>query len=539
MQLVVVIGMHRSGTSLAMQALAALGVEVGEALIGADAHNPRGYLEAAQVVALHDDLLGDLGRGWGTPEHLLPLPPGWGRSAAGRRAQARIAAVLEARIAAAGGAERIALKDPRLTLFLPLWRRAARRLGVGMRIVLCLRHPAAVAASLAARDRFAVDYAQALWLSYTVAGVAGAAGGQPLLLCPHEGWRRAPGAQCAALAGFLGLEPPADAHPFEADLNHHPDPGAIADPLVARWWAMLSALPVGAPLPRGLLSEAEAHLASAAHLSVLARQIRAEVGATPSWQLSRDATTLRQGAESHFAAYRAEAAQAVALRETLVLREAEIASLAAESDRRGARSDELLAAYQAEAATSAALRAALGAREAELAALAAESDRRGARSDELLAAYQAEAAMSAALRAALGTREAELAALAAETDRRGARSDELLAAYQAEAATSAALRAALGAREAELAALAVEADRRGARSDELLAAYQAEAATSAALRAAPGAREAEIALLSAEAERRRARAEELLAAYQAEAAKSELLRRKLDRFNPVTWLRGA
>ena len=60
---VVVTGMHRSGTSLIASFLQALGVNLGDELIEADANNPHGYFEAKEVVRLHQQMLAQMTRG--------------------------------------------------------------------------------------------------------------------------------------------------------------------------------------------------------------------------------------------------------------------------------------------------------------------------------------------------------------------------------------------------------------------------------------------------------------------------------------------
>lgn len=498
---VLVIGMHRSGTSLTMQALEALGAEHGGDLLAADEFNARGYFEPAEIVQIHDGIFADLGRSWGRPEHLLPIPAEWWDGPQAKSAEKRIAKVLKQRLARIGADSVLALKDPRMSLLLPLWLRVARRLEIDLRLILCLRHPVAVARSLAARDRIAAPMAEALWLAYTTAALADS-GGLPLHLSRHDDWLTRPADCLAAIARFIGAPPPpADVLPFAPELTHHRTQETPADPLVARCWEEWHALPLAEPVPRTLIRRAQEDIRVRRHMAVLAQAIRAEVGETPSYLLDRELGALRQGLQERQAAYEQEARSAAALRE---------------------RAEGLLAAYQAEAQTSAGLRDALSRREVELAENAG-------RAAEWLEAYQKQAAETQALRAALDQAEAALRDHVV-------RLDDLQTAYHAEAATSTALREGLAGCETELAALM-------ARAEELLTAYRTEAETSAALREGLAGREAEVAALLV-------RAEELLAAYQAEAATSADLRdaylaeheraqglaRKLARFNPLTWL---
>jgi hypothetical protein len=54
--LILVVGMHRSGTSLLGSLLQGLGVELPGELIAADHHNPEGYFEWHELVELQERL---------------------------------------------------------------------------------------------------------------------------------------------------------------------------------------------------------------------------------------------------------------------------------------------------------------------------------------------------------------------------------------------------------------------------------------------------------------------------------------------------
>ena len=52
-----VLGMHRSGTSYLAEVVQALGVKLGEHLVGAQKGNPRGHFEDREVLVFHEALL--------------------------------------------------------------------------------------------------------------------------------------------------------------------------------------------------------------------------------------------------------------------------------------------------------------------------------------------------------------------------------------------------------------------------------------------------------------------------------------------------
>jgi len=163
--LILVVGMHRSGTSLTASLLCGLGVNLPGPWLPISAHNRDGHFELAAVQELQDRLLLDLDRSCLSAAGALPLPADWLESSRGRRASAALEAILAP--LAELQAEPWAIKDPRNSLLLPLWRRVAERLGLPLKLVLSLRDPVAVERSLLARDGedsgMTSLRAQALW----------------------------------------------------------------------------------------------------------------------------------------------------------------------------------------------------------------------------------------------------------------------------------------------------------------------------------------------------------------------------------------
>ena len=148
--LVLVMGMHRSGTSLLGGVLQRLGVALPGDVIAADQHNPAGYFEWDQIVAIQERLLIDLERWWPSAEGCLPLPADWLVHPATLAAREQIRALLVAEQALQRGPW--GLKDPRCSRLLPLWLDLAEDLGLPLRLILACRDPAEVVTSLVQRD---------------------------------------------------------------------------------------------------------------------------------------------------------------------------------------------------------------------------------------------------------------------------------------------------------------------------------------------------------------------------------------------------
>jgi hypothetical protein len=199
---IVVLGSGRSGTSLLMQVLAALGMTVSEQLIGAGRDNPRGHFEDAPIVRIQADLLRRLGA-W--PYH--PPPPDWLDHPATAAAERALEDLLRARLGRDDAASAPwGFKDPRTAAFLPLWQRLFQRLGIAPRYLLALRDPGSIVLSFMAAYGAGTDEAESVWLRRT--GDALRHTGARCHLVHYEDWFRRPGATAVDLARFAGLAAP-------------------------------------------------------------------------------------------------------------------------------------------------------------------------------------------------------------------------------------------------------------------------------------------------------------------------------------------
>lgn len=64
---IIILGMHRSGTSMVAGVLNILGVNMGKNLIGPDWSNPLGHFENIEFVRLNDEILKEAGGSWDNP----------------------------------------------------------------------------------------------------------------------------------------------------------------------------------------------------------------------------------------------------------------------------------------------------------------------------------------------------------------------------------------------------------------------------------------------------------------------------------------
>ena len=157
---VLVLGMHRSGTSALTRVLNLLGVDLGESLLPAHADNEAGYWEHEEIVLVHDRLLAALGTAWDDP---TPLPAAVQLGETARPFRDELLGIVARDF---GGSPLWGLKDPRLCRLLPLWKSILAESGVHARAVLTMRDPNEVAASLSRRDGIPAGKSQLLWLDH-------------------------------------------------------------------------------------------------------------------------------------------------------------------------------------------------------------------------------------------------------------------------------------------------------------------------------------------------------------------------------------
>ena len=119
--LVVVLGMHRSGTSALAGVLHYLGVDLGTSLMPADAEvNSKGFWENEQIVQIHDQLLQEMGRSW---HEVRLFPDNWLALDRIQSAKQRILKVFQSEF---GTGSVWGLKDPRICRLIPLWKEIFR-----------------------------------------------------------------------------------------------------------------------------------------------------------------------------------------------------------------------------------------------------------------------------------------------------------------------------------------------------------------------------------------------------------------------------
>lgn len=210
-RVVVVLAMHRSGTSAVARVLARAGAQVPGEMSPVQSDNPRGYWEPRHVVETHDRFLRAVGRTWSDPR---PMHPDLFAGTAAARARPELERFLSL---AMEGRSPVTIKDPRMCRLMPLW--PDKLAGPDVHFVHLVRSPIAVAESLQARDAFPRQKSLLLWLRHHLEAERSTRGCSRTFV-RFEDFAASPASLLEAL-GLASLTPDARPPGLETELIHH------------------------------------------------------------------------------------------------------------------------------------------------------------------------------------------------------------------------------------------------------------------------------------------------------------------------------
>ncbi|MFO1098525.1 MAG: hypothetical protein U1E81_09775 [Xanthobacteraceae bacterium] len=157
---ILVVGMHRSGTSAIARTLNLLGCDLPKTLVPPGVGNTLGHWESAAIMALNDEILVSAGSTW---DDFEPFNPAWYSSPLKEAYSARAGDTLASEF---GFSRLFILKDPRICRLLPFWIEALEAFCAKPLLVIPVRNPSDVAASLEKRDGMEPSVGQLLWLRH-------------------------------------------------------------------------------------------------------------------------------------------------------------------------------------------------------------------------------------------------------------------------------------------------------------------------------------------------------------------------------------
>lgn len=159
---IIILGMHRSGTSALTRVLNLLGMELGQPLLPPHSTNITGFWEHAEIVAINEQILRLLGSHWEDDKFFKETDFNSNILKPLRQHAAKIIYQNFSNCRLWG------VKDPRFCKLLPFWLPILAETGCQLHFILMARHPIEVAASLKQRNDFTNEKSLKLWLTHTL-----------------------------------------------------------------------------------------------------------------------------------------------------------------------------------------------------------------------------------------------------------------------------------------------------------------------------------------------------------------------------------
>jgi hypothetical protein len=145
-RLIIVLGMHRSGSSAVTKGLEAMGVELGDNLMPPDPYNEKGYFEDIEINRLNIEVMNSLGYRWNS---LAVFNEATFKKDTVPQLRERATNLLGEKIQ---DKDILGIKDPRMCRILPFWKPVFSNLDIVVNYVIILRSLDSITASLFRRD---------------------------------------------------------------------------------------------------------------------------------------------------------------------------------------------------------------------------------------------------------------------------------------------------------------------------------------------------------------------------------------------------
>ncbi|WP_321277435.1 glycosyltransferase [Thiomicrorhabdus indica] len=196
-QVIFVLGMHRSGTSVLTGLLSRLGLKTGEHLLPPQEDNPKGFFEDSDFVAFNDKLLNQLALDWSSP---LIISKG------------TLNKVLDEYSAESKNLAKQKflhqsinlVKDPRFSVLMPFWQKTLEKLDIECRFIWMIRSPSAVSHSLSERNQIPAELSESIWRAYNFSIMSFLQNHECLLL-NYEQLLEDPVGTCEKLSDYIHL----------------------------------------------------------------------------------------------------------------------------------------------------------------------------------------------------------------------------------------------------------------------------------------------------------------------------------------------
>ena len=207
-RIIVVLGMHRSGTSAITYSLKLIGVGLGDNLHPAGFDNPKGFWEDRECLEINEKLLNHLGSAFDR------LDFAWECARNNSSIDALKSDAKQLIIRKLNENDGLwGFKDPRTCRLLSFWREVFDSVGCEVNYVIAIRNPLSVASSLASRNRTPFEKSYFLWLQHMLPAVIGSADSHRLVV-DYDLLMEKPLEQVGRISEKFSLPMPEENDPF-------------------------------------------------------------------------------------------------------------------------------------------------------------------------------------------------------------------------------------------------------------------------------------------------------------------------------------
>jgi len=236
---ILILGMHRSGTSVLTRAVNLLGAALPKSILGKNSSNLRGHWESEVMIVAHDDLLSDSGSDWKDWRRL-----GWDK--AGARKSALMSEVFSETFASEydEGESVSVVKEPRICRFAASYISTLEKLSAQIHSVIVVRNPLEIANSLQQRDDMQKLDALYLWLTHMLEAEL-ATRGRSRSFVSYESLLKAPDKICANLLSEMPFDLPYEIEEVRKQITEYVSPSlkrqslaaedVVLDPIARGW----------------------------------------------------------------------------------------------------------------------------------------------------------------------------------------------------------------------------------------------------------------------------------------------------------------
>lgn len=153
--MLLVLGVHRSGTSVTARLLECLGAKNSDRLMEPSERNPRGYFEDIDVYNFNEKkLLPRLGHYWHSIQFI-----DWSAINGAERSELELQAVEIIQKNYTNPNSLFVLKEPRISILMPFWISVLQRAGFNIKVACSIRDPLSVARSMSKGEGLTISHA--------------------------------------------------------------------------------------------------------------------------------------------------------------------------------------------------------------------------------------------------------------------------------------------------------------------------------------------------------------------------------------------